>query len=297
MIEFHRLNGKTTMNFWRPGRAKNFTDFTEGDLLFFLAKGSERGKRREKGIVGYGKFQKATALSFRQMWKEYGTDNGYSTQEELKEAILKVSKGKEMPKQINGLFLEEVTFFQTPIYLSELGVMISNKIESYIYLDKEDPQATVKLLHKAKQSGGVDMWTLAMGKEDGRDSFEEDEIKHQFSVIYKRIKDSYYTDNEKRKARKLMKEVVQAGTFEYIKGSKMDCIAYEESKVIIAIPFIFHSKDVKRKIQYLLGHCLSYRLGFKQLNKKPLGIQFKIMSGTELPEDISKIIESLNECE
>lgn len=82
MIEFHRLNGNRTMNFWRPSNSKKFTDFKPGDLLFFLAKGSERGRHREKGIVGYGRFQKAHTLSFRQMWNVYGTENGYASEDE-----------------------------------------------------------------------------------------------------------------------------------------------------------------------------------------------------------------------
>ena len=130
MIEFHRLNGNRTMNFWRPSNSKKFTDFKPGDLLFFLAKGSERGRHREKGIVGYGRFQKAHTLSFRQMWNVYGTENGYASEDELYDAIVKVSKNKKMPKLMNCLYLTDVVFFQAPIYLSEIGVAISNKVES-----------------------------------------------------------------------------------------------------------------------------------------------------------------------
>jgi hypothetical protein len=54
MIEFHRLNGNSTINFWRPSIGKRFTDFHPGDLLFFLAKGTERGSTKEKGLIGYG---------------------------------------------------------------------------------------------------------------------------------------------------------------------------------------------------------------------------------------------------
>ena len=93
MIEFHRLNGNRTMNFWRPSNSKKFTDFKPGDLLFFLAKGSERGRHREKGIAGYGRFQKAHTLSFRQMWNVYGTENGYAREEELYDAIVKGLQG------------------------------------------------------------------------------------------------------------------------------------------------------------------------------------------------------------
>ena len=101
------------------------------------------------------------------MWNVYGTENGYASEEELYDAIVKVSKNKKMPKLMNCLYLTDVVFFQAPIYLSEIGVEISNKVESYIYLDKEDPQATSKVLNKAKETG-VDMWMAAMSETLGQ---------------------------------------------------------------------------------------------------------------------------------
>lgn len=44
MIQYHRLNGNRSLNFWRPSVNMNFSDFNKGDLLFFLAKGTEKGK-------------------------------------------------------------------------------------------------------------------------------------------------------------------------------------------------------------------------------------------------------------
>ena len=58
MIDFHRLNGNHTINFWKPSTSKKISNLKQGDLLFFLAKGTERGKQKEKGLMGYGKFQK-----------------------------------------------------------------------------------------------------------------------------------------------------------------------------------------------------------------------------------------------
>ncbi|MEG0077360.1 hypothetical protein [Anaerorhabdus sp.] len=294
MIEFHRLNGNHAMNFWRPGSQKRFTDFIEGDLLFFLAKGSERGRRKEKGIVGYGKFKRSYTLSFKKMWKEYGSLNGYATQDELYDAILKVSKDKMMPKQMNCLYLDEVVFFQSPIYLSEVGVMISNKIESYIYLDKEDPQATSKLLNKANESG-IDMWTMAMSTTESKSSLEEDEIKHQISLVYQRINDDFYTDTETKKARKLAKEKCCEDNFELIKGSKTDSIYYNDNEVIIAVPFIYKPKDLNRKLQYLIGHLVSYRILIKEISEYNFKLKFEILSELPLNDEIVNIIKNINE--
>ncbi len=294
MIEFHRLNGNQTMNFWRPSSQKKFVDFFEGDLLFFLAKGSERGRKREKGIVGYGKFKKSYTCSFKQMWKEYGTLNGFATQDELYDAIIKVSKDKKMPKQMNCLFLEEVVFFQSPIYLSEVGVQISNKIESFIYLDKEDPQATSKLLNKAKESG-IDMWMAALNNtSENEETLEEDEIKHQFSLVYQKINDDFYTDTELKKAKKLAKTKCENSSFEYIKGSKTDCIQYKENSITIAIPFIYKPKELNRKLQFLLGRIVSYQMRIKTMSDYNFNLHFEILSEQDLPVDAVELIEAIN---
>ena len=35
MIEFHRINGNKTINFWRPSPSNRFSNFHLGDYLFF----------------------------------------------------------------------------------------------------------------------------------------------------------------------------------------------------------------------------------------------------------------------
>ena len=154
MLELHRLNNHKIMNFWRPSGNINFTDFGEDDLLFFLSKDKEHRKKKEKGIVGFGRVKQMQTASTKTMWDRYGIYNGYNTYEEFKEAILKVCKDKKLPKKISGFLLEDVTFFQ-PVYLSECGMKISNNIESYIYLKSE--KTVLNLLDLAKQSG--DLWS------------------------------------------------------------------------------------------------------------------------------------------
>ena len=38
MIEFHRLNGNQSLNFWRPMSQKKIRNFHPGDMIFFLTK-------------------------------------------------------------------------------------------------------------------------------------------------------------------------------------------------------------------------------------------------------------------
>ncbi len=47
MMEYHRLHGNSVINFWKPS-IKSITDFKKGDMLFFLTKGTERGKKEKR---------------------------------------------------------------------------------------------------------------------------------------------------------------------------------------------------------------------------------------------------------
>lgn len=120
MMEYHRLHGNSVINFWKPS-IKSITDFKKGDMLFFLTKGTERGKKREKGILGYGHLRKQQNMGFTQMWNVYKTLSGYPDKESLKQAICKITKQEEVPELLSCMELENVIYFQYPIYLSEIG--------------------------------------------------------------------------------------------------------------------------------------------------------------------------------
>ena len=51
MLEFHRMSGNTSMNFWRLS-LKNFERFSIGDLLFFIDRRNPHPLTKEKGIIG-----------------------------------------------------------------------------------------------------------------------------------------------------------------------------------------------------------------------------------------------------
>ena len=97
MIEFHRLNGNQSLNFWRPMSQKKIRNFHPGDMIFFLTKTINGQKGNEKGIVGYGKYVKNRTMSFDQMWRQYQQENGYSTKAELSEAICNLTSDGELP--------------------------------------------------------------------------------------------------------------------------------------------------------------------------------------------------------
>lgn len=130
MIEYHRLHGNSEMVFWRFSGKRKFQNFHHGDYLFFLTKGTEKGKEKEKGIVGYGRYVNDAYGSVKNIWKRYGTQCGFGSEEQFVQAIQKYQKSHAFPKQIYCLLLDHVMFFQEPIYLSELEKEISKQVES-----------------------------------------------------------------------------------------------------------------------------------------------------------------------
>ena len=171
MIEYHRLNGHNTINFWRLSQNRRFTDFHEQDYLFFLVKGTEKADTRENGILGYGHLQ-----------------------------------NEKLPNKLDCLYLTDVIFFQAPIYLSEIGINISNKVESYFYLDKEDDQATAKLLQKADELG-VDIWSRMLNDNIDDDLIKNENIRHDIVKIMAKNRLDL-NQNQRRRAKHYMEEVL-----------------------------------------------------------------------------------------
>lgn len=173
------MNGSSSMNFWRLS-AKQFRHFQQGDLLFFIDRKARKG--REKGLIGYGKFKHKQALSLTKTWNLYGELNGYQTKQDMREAILKRTKGNRLPASLHSLFLEEVIFFQGPVFLSEFDVHLPSTLESFIYLEDHGNDLTAALLKKA-QSIGIDVWTRALNQELNTNILKEDVLIHQLKAI------------------------------------------------------------------------------------------------------------------
>ena len=150
MIEYHRVNGSNSIVFWRLS-TKKFSDFNIGDLLFFLSKDTTTKTRKEKGLVGYGRFVGSSSMAISTMWRKHRTKTGYISKKELYGAIEKSKKTKKMPEKINCLVLDRVVFFRNPIYLSDLGYKIPKNLESFTYLDKHEGQQTLRILEEAQK--------------------------------------------------------------------------------------------------------------------------------------------------
>lgn len=213
MLELHRLNGHSTMNFWRLSSKVNFKDFSKEDLVFFLSKDKELQKGKEKAIVGYGKLESIEIKSVNYLWKKYKTENGYLNINDFKEALIKVSKNHELPKQISSLYLKEIMFFQAPLYLSECGLNISGNVESFIYLK---PEVTLKLLNSKVD---LDTWFEASG---GKSYIEKHKFEYAISLTQEKIKDINVSKSIINKGNKALRKYIENHPeYSFVKGSKL----------------------------------------------------------------------------
>ena len=288
MIEYHRLFGSRNINFWRLSSQKRFKDFKKGDLLFFYTR-SKHSKK--KGFVGYAHYDSTEKMSLKRMWKKYEQKNGYDNFEQLKDAIQTAARDNQIPEQMNCLYLTDVVFFVAPIYPEDIGIQISQKLESYCYLDQNDPQVTVRLL-KLAEKVGIDIWSAAQSKES-QDVFRKDELRHHLAVCAKEIGNSGLTEQETKKANKLSKKLDDS--FEYIRGSENDYLRIDDRDLIIAIPFVFTQKDYDMRKLELMGKLTMYKLYILRNHLDVDHVKFRILTEQEQPEILELVEEFLHD--
>ena len=255
MIEYHRLCGNRRFNFWRLSARTAFSDFGKGDLLFFYAYGRHRKK---KGFVGYAHFDSAKRMSLKQMWKQYGSLNGFETRQELEEAIMRASRDNEIPEKMSCLLLYDAVFFNEPVFPRDVGLRLNENLESYMYLDRNQPDMTVQILRRAREAG-LDTWASSQSKETEQ-VFEFDEIREILSMIAKECGPESRSAEEKRKARKLIAPLVEQEGFERIRGSEADVMRTDETGTVVAMPFVTSSGKETARIRELLGKMTWYRI-------------------------------------
>lgn len=260
LLELHRLNAHRTMNFWRLSAKTGFTDFQKGDLVFFLSKDKAHMRKKEKGIVGYGRLESIHVASIQTMWKNYGKYNGYNTLEEFKDAIRRVNKSKELPKKISSLYLVDVAFFQVPIYLSECGMTISNNVESYIYLKPEE--VALKILDIAKDA--QDLWT------SGSDAsmIEREELRYSLYLAHRYTGDLPCGDRTLRRAYKTLKD---AEDYELIQHSHTSACRLSDDSIEV---LFYHDKDIDDRL--ILGQAALYRYYMDKNHSQDLPITFRV---------------------
>ena len=287
MIEYHRLNGNRYINFWKPSSQKKINDFQKGDYLFFLAKGTEKGVSREKGIIGYGKLERIRTMSFEKMWYEYKTMNGYETKQQLKEAIQKLTKDKTIPKTMQCMILKEVTFFQVPIYLSEFDIILSKQIESYTYIDKEGMNVTSLLLKKAEQFG-MDLWSMLMN--DEQPAFSKDSNLYEIKRIVDKYDCDFFNEREERLNRSYINKIIKKyPKYQLLSEKSNIIIEQDETSITIWYVTLLNKQQFLKRFKHILATLLMYQYEF---NKKTTANKAAVIFQYDPGEEYLNILKS-----
>ena len=271
MIEYHRLCGNSDVNFWRLSSRAGFSDFRRGDLLFFYAYGHTI---RKKGLVGYAHFEGSVQLTLDEMWKKFGTRNGYATKKRLEEAICLAARDGEVPETMNCLLLSDCVYFSSPVYPEDVGLSINEKLESYTYLDRNDPSVTVRILRMAEEIG-IDNWSASQNFEPDT-IFLLDEVRQMLALMARQQPQDSHTQSERKRIRKMIRPLKEEG-YELIRGSDYDLFRVEGESVTIALPFAAQSSDRAEQIQRILGKMTWYRLMSMRLGLRGGTPKFEIL--------------------
>ena len=286
MLEYHRLCRSQTILFWRLTVKNRFSDFHHGDLLFFYARGP---RSRKKGFIGYGHYEGTRKLSLNQMWKQFGRMTGYDTKAQLEEAIAKASRN-HIPESMQCLILSNIVFFTAPVFPKEVGLDIPANLESYCYIDKDDPSVTVRILKQADKFG-IYLWSY-----DNRQSpetvFKADEVRHILAMACYRMGKETGSENEKIISHRLAREKTKEDGWELIRGSLSDCGSMDSHGIHLAIPFVCSSIDRPHRMQMWIGCAMLYALYLKQ-NKINDALSVSVLCETEDAE-MERLVKQLN---
>ena len=264
LLELHRLNAHKTMNFWRLSTKTTFSDFGKDDLVFFLSKDKEHMKKKEKGIVGFGRLENIYTYAPKTMWNKFGNENGYNTYDEFKEAIEKVSKLHILPKKISSFYLNNIVFFQSPIYLSELGIKISNNVESYVYIKPEE--SVIKLLEYGKEA--IDIWSSS---EMAEKIIENEQLNTSLKLAQKDIGDFKLSETRIKSGNRTMKKIVENNPgCKFIGKSKLDVVLVNDSDILIVL---YNHKEIDYRL--LIGQAELYKKYIMKYYNGPFKIYFK----------------------
>ncbi len=286
MIEYHRINGANELNFWRPLSKTRMKKFFPGDLIFFLTKTDVPGRKREKGIIGYGEYVRSERLSLSTMWKKYGDKNGYATLDAFESAIRDYAK--KVPDKISSLFIDHVVFFNDPVFPSDIGMELPLNLESYTYTYDGKSDYTYKLLNAAKKVG-LNYWTSTMTDNEAQEDWlYKDLRRNRVSVLQESIPDLELPKSVLKSGFSAMQALI--GEDEGIRRVNESGNMYykdEETGGTIWFPCLINVRDTE-KIKTFVGHLAMWA---KELSKEKDIYQLTALVRPEVKEYLEEHFE------
>lgn len=292
MLEYHRLRGSTSMNFWRLSSRNQFTRFYPGELLFFFVK---IPGRTHKGFIGYGHFEESVTMSFDKTWSTFKEKNGFDSKEEFKQAIYKLSRNHELPKKMNSLVLRDPVFFNSVIFPEDVNIKISDNLESYTYLDdEEDPFVSLRLLEFVDRVG-LDPWS-ELNKTRSEDVLFMDRLNITLSHIARTQFSDHLDRNEENRCRRLKNRQIKKGNKEILFTN--DTYSYTDRTLLITIPFAPTEKNYSVRYRMLIGRMMIYAMYLQESKLNLKTIRFAIVTHKkDYRKQLDQITEVMNKNE
>ena len=205
--------------------------------------------------------------------------------------LFNYTKSKTLSPLFSCLTLKDVVFFQTPVYPREIGINISNSLESYIYPDKEDIRATAKILLKANEVG-IDVWT-AVVSHHAMDAtvFDEDLIRHVLRVALERVKDSFDTIREANRTTRVLNQFRELtknqDEMEWVDSRKHEMLKFDSEGVTLTLALVSLKQDLWRKTMYLIGKtALVKQESTQNLQGKLKRLKIQVLVDAGIPSEI-----------
>lgn len=154
------------------------------------------------------------------------------------------------------LYLENIIFFQAPVYLSEVDKKISKQIESYIYLDQDISDTSWKILQKAKVIG-TDMWATLV--EQRNYAIDQDADLMLIQTLYESIHTNTYTVYEKQRIAQFVKQYKKTANGTFLANSCDDFFLLEDEYIHIYLPCLTTMKTWKKHLMIAISRAVMYQ--------------------------------------
>lgn len=269
LIEYHRINVHKEISLLLSKGVNKFSGFKVGDFIFFLGKKKKTNRSKEKGIIAYGKLESIDLKKREVIWDDYQEKLGYYNKKFFEDEIAQI---KERNKELQILNLSNVVYLGSPIYLSDLGVVLPGKLSGYTYLSKFKDDITSTILSKV-QSVGTDFWNTAISDKDSEQVVELNEVEAviaKFLSDYKFLKLDYYNRNKMTTA--IEKFKIKNPQYKTLNNIKEMLYYYNKANINIVIGLIT-TKKYDNRYKLVVGYCLLLVQYLKVNHRYPINIQ------------------------
>lgn len=174
------------VNFWRKD-TKSINNIHKNDRIYFLRKKTKQYPKI--AIIGIGIFGRYMTSTLNDAWLTFGKNNGCNSLNDL------VSQFNSTPLQTIGcLILNDIIFFENPIYLSDVNIPFPSKIQSRKTISPSEENDILNLINGYEYNKIIDSPTpkpKPIIKNNGTKTWPRNESIANNSIIHSNYKCSF----------------------------------------------------------------------------------------------------------